>query len=107
MQLIDTHVEYANEGLVTVEFRGEGGDLFCVKMTSGVDIQSDSAVTRNKAVMIQPTTFAEDCDPPQDKRDQFQDLEASKSASRPSGAKSDVPVFSSFSDTPSSAVPLR
>jgi hypothetical protein len=40
MQLIDTRVANADEGMVTVEFRGEGGELVSVKMAAGDDFKA-------------------------------------------------------------------
>lgn len=64
MQIIDTHVNDANDGMVTVEFQGEGGELVSVKMAAA-GVQGEAAINRAKAVMVQLTTFAEDRDPSQ------------------------------------------
>ncbi|MBB3302956.1 hypothetical protein FHT72_006381 [Rhizobium sp. BK077] len=95
MQLIDTQVGDATEGMVTVEFQGEGGELVSVKMTAGDDLRGDAAINRAKTMMIQLTTFADD-------RDHSQD-EWSDSSVRPSEATPEHPVVSSFGEAPSSA----
>jgi hypothetical protein len=65
MQLIDTHVGDLNTGLITVEFRGEGGEMVSVKMAAN-GLDSDAAVDHAKALMVQLTTFADDRDSAQD-----------------------------------------
>ncbi|HEY0122200.1 MAG TPA: hypothetical protein VGC14_10650 [Rhizobium sp.] len=102
MQLIDTHVGNTNDGMMNVEFRGEGGELVSVTMAE-VAIERDAAINRAKAMMVQLTAFADDRDPPQDRPDQFQDAESGKRSSEPSEARSEATVVSSFGDAPSSA----
>jgi hypothetical protein len=65
MQLIDTHVGDTNDGMTTVEFRGQGGELVSVTMAADT-LEGDTIINRAKAMMVQLTTFAEDRDPAQD-----------------------------------------
>lgn len=66
MQLIDTKVGDLTAGLITVEFRGEGGEMVSVKMVANDGLESHAAVNHAKALMVQLTTFADDRDPEQD-----------------------------------------
>lgn len=61
MQLIDTRVGNAIDGTVTVEFKGEGGELVSVRMASVEgNIDEDSAIRRAKEIMVQLTAFGGD-----------------------------------------------
>ncbi|WP_313293184.1 hypothetical protein [Rhizobium rhizoryzae] len=51
--------------MTTVECYGEGGEFVAVKMAADVN-KADAAIHRAKAMMVELTTFAEDCDPAQD-----------------------------------------
>lgn len=57
MQLLDTHVGNLNDGTVTVEFQGEGGELVSVRMATDGSLDGDSAVLRAKELMVQLTSF--------------------------------------------------
>lgn len=99
MQLIDTHVGNTNDGMMTVEFRGEGGELVSVKMAADA-IEGDAAINHAKAIMVQLTTFAEDPDPSQDSihfSEERGDLVVGSSETKP-----DVPMVLSFSNAPGS-----
>lgn len=105
MQLIDTHVGNANDGMITVEFRGEGGELVAVKMSSAGDVQGEAAVTRAKALMVQLTTFADDRDTSQDAWDRSQDdaKDDEKTRSERSEEERGPAALSSFGNVSSSA----
>ena len=83
--------------MITVEFRGEGGELVAVKMTSGGDVQAEAAVTRAKALTVQLTTFADDRDTSQDAWD------SEEARSERSEEEREPPVLSSFGNVSSSA----
>ncbi|WP_200950872.1 hypothetical protein [Rhizobium sp. Root1220] len=100
MQLIDTRIGGADEGMVKVEFLGEGGELVSVTMTAGDDLRGDAAINRAKAMMVQLTAFAEDRDASQGALSKSSD-DGEKSGSGSSGAKPERPVVSSYDDAPS------
>ncbi|WP_426131280.1 hypothetical protein [Pararhizobium sp. PWRC1-1] len=105
MQLIDTHVGDLNAGLITVEFRGEGGEMVSVKMAANDDLDSDSAVDHAKALMVQLTTFADDRDPAQDEWERSKDEDDGGAGVE--GLKLHLPAVSGFGDatsTPGSSV---
>ncbi len=66
MQLIETHIGNLNEGMITVEFRGDGDELVTVKLASDGSLDGDAAVRHAKAVLVQITTFSDDRDPSED-----------------------------------------
>src|SRR5689334_2223962 len=102
MQLTQTHVGNATDGMITVEFQGEGGELVSVKMAAYDNLQRDAIVNRAKAMMVQLTTFAGDRDPSEDGRSHSSD-DSEQGRSKSSEAKSELPVASSFGEAPSSA----
>lgn len=57
MQVIDTHIGTVVDGMVSVEFRGEGGELVLVRMASDGSLDGDAAVRHAKAVLVQVTAF--------------------------------------------------
>lgn len=59
MQLIDTHVGDLTDGTVTVDFKGEGGELVSVRMAAGGQLDGDGAVRRAKEMMVQLIAFAD------------------------------------------------
>jgi hypothetical protein len=61
MQLTNTEVGHSGDGMVTVDFLGEGGEVVSVKMASD-NLEGDAAVNRARAMMVQLTAFAEDRD---------------------------------------------
>jgi hypothetical protein len=63
MQLIDTQVSEINNGMVTVEFRGEGGELVSVRTVAAHGEDDDAAIVHAKAVLVQLASFGEDADP--------------------------------------------
>jgi hypothetical protein len=99
MQLTDTLVGNT-DGMITVEFQGEGGELVSVRMAGG-DVERDAAISRAKAVMVQITTFAEDRDPSLDDWSHSSD-ESEEQGGSAVETKPDLPVASSFSNSPSS-----
>jgi hypothetical protein len=105
MQLVDTHVGNATEGMITVEFRGEGGELISVKMASDEGLRGVAAVTRAKALMVQLATFADDSHTSSDAREHSQEdaADSEERGSAPAEAKSGLPVVSTLGDAPSSA----
>lgn len=62
MQVLDTHIGNVIDGMVTVEFRGEGGELVSVRMASDGSLEGDAAVRHAKAVLVQVTAFGADPD---------------------------------------------
>lgn len=65
MQLLDTNVGNPNDGLITVDFEGEGGERVSVRMAAA-DLQGEAAIHRAKAMMVQLATFDRDRDRLQD-----------------------------------------
>ncbi|MDE1991652.1 MAG: hypothetical protein KGI75_04080 [Rhizobiaceae bacterium] len=51
MKLIDTHVSGLHNGKITVEFRGEDGELVSVQMAEGGDLNHHGTVERAKNVI--------------------------------------------------------
>lgn len=103
MQLIDTHVGDLNAGLITVEFRGEGGEMVSVKMAANDGLDSDAGVDHAKALMVQLTTFADDRgDPAQDEweRSEAED-DGGTGVDGLAPSTSDLPVVSGFGDATS------
>lgn len=105
MQLIDTHVGNANDGMITVEFSGEGGELVAVTMISAGDVQGEAAVTRAKALMVQLTTFADGRDTSQDSWEHSQDDAEDDEETRAerSEEEREPPVISTFGNASYSA----
>jgi hypothetical protein len=109
MQLVDTHVGNTNDGMMTAEFRGEGGELVSVKMAAdAIDgdgagaIDGDAAINRAKAMMVQLTTFADDRDPSQAEGSHSSDDSEDRSSDLPD-TKAEPPAVSSFGEARSSA----
>jgi hypothetical protein len=63
MQLIDTQVGHIIGGMVTVEFRGEGGELVSVTTVATHGDDNDAAIVHAKAVLVQLASFGEDVAP--------------------------------------------
>ncbi|MDR7144949.1 hypothetical protein [Rhizobium sp. BE258] len=82
MQLIETHIGNLNDGMITVEFRGEGDELVAVKLASDGSLDGDAAVRHAKAVLIQITTFSDDRDPSNDEFEHSVDDETAIDGSR-------------------------
>lgn len=58
MQVLDTHVSNSSDGMVIVEFKGEGRELAAVTMAGGDgSLDGDHAVLRAKEIMVQLTAF--------------------------------------------------
>ena len=55
MQLIDTHVGKHVAGCLTVEFRGEGGELVAVRMALDADLGDAAAVLRARQMLVELT----------------------------------------------------
>lgn len=86
MQVIDTHIGNFADGMVTVEFRGEGGELVSVRMASDGALDGDAAVRHAKAVLVQVTAFGSEQDStkddePLDRDETSEDAENSTSVS--------------------------
>lgn len=105
MQLINTLIGHADNGMQTVEFVGEGGELVSVRMASDVDPVSNGAVTRAKAMMVQLTTFADDRDTSDDAWDRSPDdvAEISDEGSSPIEEQPGPRAVSTSGDASSSA----
>ena len=101
MQLVDTHTGNTNDGMMTVEFRGEGGELVSVRMAAGA-MKGDAAINRAKAMMVQLTTFAEDRDPAQDEWSRS-DGDSEDEGSVLTDNRAELPVVSSGGEATSSA----
>ncbi len=101
MQLIDTHVGDTNDGMTTVEFRGEGGELVSVTMASDA-MEGDDAINRAKAMMVQLTTFAEDRDVAQDEWSRS-DGDSDDEGSGLTDDRAELSAVSSVGEAPSSA----
>jgi hypothetical protein len=102
MQLIDTHVGDLNAGLITVEFRGEGGEMVSVKMAANDGLDSNAAVDHAKALMVQLTTFADDRDPAQDEWERSEDdQDGGTGDDGLAPSKPDLPAVSGFGDATS------
>ena len=57
MQITDTHVTKTDDGKVTVEFNGDGGEAISVRMAASSDLQDDASVDHAKELMVQVATF--------------------------------------------------
>ncbi|KRB49209.1 hypothetical protein ASE04_18705 [Rhizobium sp. Root708] len=57
MQITDTNVTKGNDGKVTVEFNGEGGEFISVRMAAPLDLQDEASVHHAKELMVQVATF--------------------------------------------------
>lgn len=101
MQLIDTHVGDTEDGMMTVEFRGQGGELVSVTMTTGA-MEGDAAINRAKAIMVQLTTFAEDRDSALGEWSRS-DGDSEDHGSGLPDKTAELPAVSSFGEAPSSA----
>jgi len=57
MHITDTHVTKGDDGKVTVEFNGEGGEAISVKMAASSDLGEDASVDHARELMVQVATF--------------------------------------------------
>ncbi len=57
MRITDIHIGNTIDGLLTVEFRGEGGEIVSVRMASDGSLDGDAAVRHAKAVLVQVAAF--------------------------------------------------
>ncbi len=105
MQLFETHIGHSDNGMQTVEFVGEGGELVSVRMASDGNLGSNEAVTRAKAMMVQLTTFADDRDTSDDAWDRSPDgvAEISVEGLSPIEEQPGPRAISASGDAPSSA----
>jgi hypothetical protein len=104
MQLMNTQVGEPSDGMITVEFQGEGGELVSVKMVAGEHIEGDAAIVRSKAMMVQLTTFDEDRDTAEDQWSRSSpDDEIEERTEGLSETDPKLPVVSTFGDAPSSS----
>lgn len=95
MQVIDTHIGNVVDGMVTVEFRGEGGELVSVRMASDGSLDGDAAVRHAKALLVQVTAFGAEQDGA--KNDELLDGgEASDTGDRSGSFNADVPSVKMF-----------
>jgi hypothetical protein len=62
MHITDIHIGNTIDGLLTVEFRGEGGELVSVRMASDSSVDGDAAVLHAKAILVQVAAFDNDHD---------------------------------------------
>lgn len=66
MELIDIRVSDLTDGMITVEFQGEGGEAASVTMAAHIDLEREAAILRARQVLVQLTAFGgyEDDNPP-------------------------------------------
>ncbi len=66
MELIDIRVSDLTDGMITVEFNGEGGEAASVTMAADSDLEREAAILRAKQILVQLTSFGdyEDANPP-------------------------------------------
>jgi len=57
MQITGTNVTKHDDGRITVEFNGEGGEAIAVKMVASSALQEEAAVDHAKELMVQVATF--------------------------------------------------
>ena len=57
MHITDTHVTKGDDGKVTVEFKGEGGEAISVRMAASQNLEDDASVDHAKELMVQVATF--------------------------------------------------
>ncbi|NLR97029.1 hypothetical protein HGP17_09290 [Rhizobium sp. P38BS-XIX] len=91
---MNIEVDRAVNGMVAVEFQGEGGEVVAVKIAATA-VDDATAIDRAKAIMVQLATFG-DFDPAQGERLRDGAVVFETSTVRP--------VVSTFGDAPSSAV---
>ncbi len=100
MQHTDTRINRSGDGMTTVEFLGEGGELVSVKMASD-NLERDAAVNRARAVMVQLTTFAEDRETQHDEWKRPDDAFDGR-AKGPAEADAERPTILPFGNAPAS-----
>lgn len=66
MELINIRVSDLTDGMITVEFQGEGGEAASVTMAAYTDLEREAAILRARQVLVQITAFDgyEDDNPP-------------------------------------------
>ena len=66
MELIDIRVSDLTDGMITVEFQGEGGEAASVPMAADTGLEREAAILRARQVLVQLTAFGgyEDDNPP-------------------------------------------
>jgi hypothetical protein len=94
MQLMNTQVREPSDGMIIVEFQGEGGELVAVKMATGEDLDGGTAILRAKAIMVQLSSF----DERRQAGDNIDERTEGLSETEPK-----LPEVSSFGDAPSSS----
>lgn len=57
MRITDTHVTKGDDGKVTVEFNGEGGEAISVKMAASADLGEGVSIDHARELMVQVATF--------------------------------------------------
>lgn len=62
MELIDIRVSDLTDGMITVEFQGEGGEAASVTMAAATDLEREAAILRARQVLVQLTAFSGDED---------------------------------------------
>jgi len=75
MQLIETHIGNISDGMIAVEFQGEGRELVTVNLASEGSLDGDAAVRHAKAILVQLTTFSGDRDPSKDEFERSSDAD--------------------------------
>ncbi|MGJ7043453.1 hypothetical protein J2Y63_006737 [Shinella sp. BE166] len=66
MELIDIRVSDLADGMITVEFNGEGGEAASVTMVAHTNLERAAAILRARQVLVQLTAFGDykDDNPP-------------------------------------------
>ncbi|MCJ8056912.1 hypothetical protein GB928_023915 [Shinella curvata] len=59
MELIDIRVSDLTDGMITVEFDGEGGEAASVTMAADSNLEREAAILRAKQILVQLTAFGE------------------------------------------------
>lgn len=59
MELIDIRVSDLTDGMITVEFHGEGGEAASVTMAAESNLERDAAILRARQILVQLTAFGE------------------------------------------------
>jgi hypothetical protein len=59
MELINIRVSALTDGMITVEFQGEGGEAVSVTMAAHTNLEREAAILRARQVLVQLTAFGD------------------------------------------------
>jgi len=59
MELIDIRIGDLTDGMITVEFNGEGGEAASVTMAADTNLEREATILRARQILVQLTAFGD------------------------------------------------